>query len=299
MAPRIDKFNAGTAARVVKQQEQATNAAISLLKRLPPQHLGKNIDALTQMVPFLEKSLAPYISKPLELKLDPEVNKYFIACDFNFHDGSHRSPWTDSYLPDPGDKDKNAALYRPNARLRQFEVQFNEVFDAYKTCYYEGGVSSVYIWDLSEGFAAVFLLRKEMCQRKGIHNGVWDAIHVAEVRDTLHTNVIEYKLTSTVLVYIEVGASTETSKMELSAMVTKQKDDKKKRSRDSSEDAHIVNIGKLIEDCEAAIQQQLDKIFLAKSSEVLHTVRALDPDELRERTGTGHGRSQRAQTAVA
>ena len=29
--------------------------------------------------------------------------------------------------------------------------------------YYEGGVSSVYFWDLEDGFAGVVLLKKSMC----------------------------------------------------------------------------------------------------------------------------------------
>ena len=36
----------------------------------------------------------------------------------------------------------------------------NEVFDSYRELYFEGGVSSVYLWDLSEGFAGCFLIKK-------------------------------------------------------------------------------------------------------------------------------------------
>lgn len=280
---KLDRLVVRSKDRVAQHREQSTNAAISLLKRLPPQHLGKNIDRLTEILPHLGRSLAPYISKPLQLKLDPDVNKYFIACDFNFHEGFHRSPWTDSYFPDPGcpnvDTEKNASLFRPNTRLRHLEVQFNEVFDAYKTCHYEGGVSSVYLWDLNEGFAAVFLLRKELSETKGVRHGVWDVIHVAEVKEALQTSIIEYKVTTTVLVHLESGGASSNHHAELGALVTKQREDKKKRPRDNPEDMHIINIGRLIEESEAAVQHQLDNIFLAKSVEVLHTVRALDPHE--------------------
>ena len=53
------------------------------------------------------------------------------------------------YIPHPpGGAAEEEKLYRPGLRLRQIEETYNEVFDAYKTAYYEGGVSSVYVWDL-------------------------------------------------------------------------------------------------------------------------------------------------------
>ena len=40
------------------------------------------------------------------------------------------------------------------------EVQANEAFDIYRELYYEGGISSVYFWNLDDGFAGVVLLKK-------------------------------------------------------------------------------------------------------------------------------------------
>ena len=40
------------------------------------------------------------------------------------------------------------------------EVRANEAFDVYRELYYEGGVSSVYFWNLDDGFAGVVLLKK-------------------------------------------------------------------------------------------------------------------------------------------
>lgn len=40
------------------------------------------------------------------------------------------------------------------------EVKANEAFDIYRDLYYEGGVSSVYLWNLDDGFAGVVLLKK-------------------------------------------------------------------------------------------------------------------------------------------
>lgn len=42
------------------------------------------------------------------------------------------------------------------------EIKANEAFDVYRELYYEGGVSSVYFWNLDDGFAGVVLLKKCM-----------------------------------------------------------------------------------------------------------------------------------------
>ena len=48
----------------------------------------------------------------------------------------------------------------PSERVRAMEVRANEAFDVYRELYYEGGVSSVYFWNLDDGFAGVVLLNK-------------------------------------------------------------------------------------------------------------------------------------------
>lgn len=42
------------------------------------------------------------------------------------------------------------------------EIKANEAFDVYRELYYEGGVSSVYLWNLDDGFAGVVLVKKCM-----------------------------------------------------------------------------------------------------------------------------------------
>lgn len=41
----------------------------------------------------------------------------------------------------------------PSERLRKLEIDANHAFDQYREMYFEGGVSSVYLWDLDHGFA--------------------------------------------------------------------------------------------------------------------------------------------------
>lgn len=51
--------------------------------------------------------------------------------------------------------------------------------------YYEGGVSSVYLWDLEDGgFAGVVLLKKSMTPSSPSEPaGSWDSIHVFETAE--------------------------------------------------------------------------------------------------------------------
>ena len=49
--------------------------------------------------------------------------------------------------------------------MRKLEIQANEAFDTYRELYYEGGVSSVYLWDPEDpsgggNFAGVVVLKK-------------------------------------------------------------------------------------------------------------------------------------------
>lgn len=55
--------------------------------------------------------------------------------------------------------------------MRKLEVAANEAFDVYRELYYEGGVGSVYFWDLDDGFAGVILLKKGGLRRWLVRDG--------------------------------------------------------------------------------------------------------------------------------
>ncbi len=52
----------------------------------------------------------------------------------------------------------------PSPKMRKLEIQANEAFDTYREMYYEGGVSSVYLWDSDDptggNFAGVVVIKK-------------------------------------------------------------------------------------------------------------------------------------------
>lgn len=270
-------------ARNAEEQQKQKQAAMSLLKRLPPQDVAEDLTSFIRIAPHLEQALAPpLVSKPLRIENDPEHNKDFIACNYNSDGGAFRSPWSNKYfrsgkLATGGDTE----LFRPSERLRRLEETFNEVFEAYKTSYYEGGVSSVFLWDMDEGFAGAFLIHKECSQDRGVEHGVWDSVHVLEVKEPARSNsLVDYKLSTTVLLHMKVGeaAGTESSsgETELGVKISRQAEDKRKKTGD---DSHLLHMGHMIEDMEISIRQSLDVVCMAKQREVLGSVRRLEGTE--------------------
>jgi capping protein beta len=85
---------------------------------------------------------------------DKASNKDYLLCDYNRDGDSYRSPWSNTYDPPIDD----GAV--PSDRVRLLEEQANAAFDTYRELYFEGGVSSAYLWDLDHGFAGVILIKK-------------------------------------------------------------------------------------------------------------------------------------------
>ncbi|EPQ09094.1 F-actin-capping protein subunit beta [Myotis brandtii] len=83
------------------------------------------------------------------------VGKDYLLCDYNRDGNSYRSPSI-------GDGRWGIR----SAQVRKLEVEANNAFDQYQDLYFEGGISSVYLWDLDHGFAGVILIRRlEMDKR--------------------------------------------------------------------------------------------------------------------------------------
>jgi capping protein beta len=80
---------------------------------------------------------------------------------------AHRSPWSNEY--DPPLPDGTV----PSTKLRKLEATANDAFDTYREMYYDGGLSSVYLWDLDDGgFAGVVLLKKGASRATVSHRAV-------------------------------------------------------------------------------------------------------------------------------
>lgn len=84
--------------------------------------------------------------------LKPSCNNTLISM--RLLPTASRSPWSNKYDPPIEDG------FLPSEKLRNMELEFGELFEAYRVLYYEGGTSSVYLWDLDHGFAGCFLIKK-------------------------------------------------------------------------------------------------------------------------------------------
>ncbi|XP_008165541.1 F-actin-capping protein subunit beta isoform X3 [Lepidochelys kempii] len=146
---------------------------------------------------------------------------------------------------------------------------YNRDGDSYR--YFEGGVSSVYLWDLDHGFAGVILIKKAGDGSKKI-KGCWDSIHVVEVQEKSSGRTAHYKLTSTVMLWLQTN-KTGSGTMNLGGSLTRQME-KDETVSDSS--PHIANIGRLVEDMENKIRSTLNEIYFGKTKDIVNGLRSID-----------------------
>ncbi|KAL1251884.1 hypothetical protein QQF64_019680, partial [Cirrhinus molitorella] len=244
--------------------EQQLDCALDLMRRLPPQQIEKNLSDLIDLVPSLCEDLLSSVDQPLKIARDKVVGKDYLLCDYNRDGDSYRSPWSNKYEPPIDD----GAM--PSARLRKLEVEANNAFDQYRDLYFEGGVSSVYLWDLDHGFAGVILIKKAGDGSKKI-KGCWDSIHVVEVQEKSSGRTAHYKLTSTVMLWLQT-TKTGSGTMNLGGSLTRQME---KDETVSESSPHIANIGRLVEDMENKIRSTLNEIYFGKTKDIVNGLRSV------------------------
>jgi len=239
------------------------DCALALMRRLPPSQIEDNLAGLIDLVPDLTEQLLSAVDQPLKIAHDPLAKRDYLLCDYNRDGDSYRSPWSNKY--DPPLEDGAA----PSGELRRLEVLANEVFDIYRDLYFEGGVSSVYCWDLEGGFAACILIKKTQDQSKKGQpmKGTWDSIHVVEVQDNKKN--AHYKLTSTVMLNIETETA-GTGQVSLAGSLTRQ-DEKDFPVNDGN--PHVSNIGKMVEDMEIKLRNTLEQIYFGKTRDIVNELR--------------------------
>lgn len=252
--------------------EQQLDCALDLMRRLPPQQIEKNLSDLIDLVPSLCEDLLSSVDQPLKIARDKTVGKDYLLCDYNRDGDSYRSPWSNTYDPPLDDGTM------PSERLRRLEVEANGAFDQYREMYFEGGVSSVYLWDLDHGFAGVILIKKAGDGTKKI-KGCWDSIHVIEVQEKSSGKSAHYKLTSTVMLWLQTSRE-GSGTMNLGGSLTRQIE------QDCSVNEatpHIVNIGRLVEEMENKIRNTLNEIYFGKTKDIVNGLRSMTPMESRQK----------------
>ncbi|SCU77868.1 LAME_0A02498g1_1 [Lachancea meyersii CBS 8951] len=266
------------------------DAALDILRRLDPTKIEENLGQLIKLDPDLAEDLLASVDTPLQIKKDPHASqKEFLTCDYNRDIDSHRSPWSNRYVAELSPEDLAESPF-PTESVRRTEELANESFDIYRDLYYEGGVSSVYLWDLgddTDDFAGVVLLKKGSQSKSS-----WDAIHVFEALQNEGLSHWNYRVTTTIILHLE-NSSRE---MRLSGNLTRQteKDVARPASVVEGSDAlrvwHIANLGALVEEVESQMRIQLEVVYFDKTRDIFR--------ELRDQTQASGASSRTAHQEV-
>lgn len=238
-------------------------ASLSLMRRLPPNKIEQNLNGLLNLIPEETDELLQRVDQPLKEGTDPETGRKYLLCDYNRDGDSYRSPWSNTYDPAIDDG------FLPSEKLRNMEIEFNELFDAYREMYFEGGTSSVYLWDQDQGFAGCFLIKKNVEGDRYVKTGCWDSIHVVEAVENDSKTSATYKLTTTVMLHMGVDRA-ELGDTVLSGSLTRQAS---QTTGVSDIKTHIANIGRMIEDMENDMRSNLNELYILKTREVINVLR--------------------------
>ncbi|KAF2464080.1 F-actin capping protein, beta subunit [Lindgomyces ingoldianus] len=242
------------------------DSALDLLRRLNPKDVKSNVDHLISLNPDLTEDLLESVDIPLTVKKCPKTKRDFLCCDYNRDGDSWRSPWSNEWVP-PVDEGEGVV---PSDRIRKMEIRANEAFDVYRELYFEGGISSVYLWDMDDGFAGCILLKKAVSPNPQ-SSGSWDSIHVFDAQDRART--AHYKLTSTVI--LSLGTDSDAlGGMDLSGNMVRQVESDMAVDDDTS---HVANIGKMVEDMELKMRNLLQEVYFGKAKDVVGDLRSIPP----------------------
>lgn len=245
--------------------ETEYNAALDLLRRLDPKNIKENLHTICQFNNDIAEDLLSTVDTPLTIETCPKTKKKYLCCDYNRDGDSYKSPWTGEYYPEVEDAPTISS------DLRKLEVSLNDAFDTFRDLYYEGGLSSVYVWDQDDGFAGVVLIKKS------ITKNWWDSIHVFNV--DVNGRSANYQLTSTVILGITGG-------LDLTGNLTRQQE---KQAPVEDEFSHVANLGQLIEEMEFKLRNMLNEVYFGKTRDIISDIRTVesqkDLKEEREREG--------------
>jgi len=257
------------------------NACLNLNRRMPPVEVETTLDNLITLAgDDMEETLLQTIDVPLGSMMDAKANKKFITCDYNRDGDSFRSPHTNEYLPPLDDDVEDAFL--PSNELRGFEIKANHAFNIYRDLYFQGGVSSVYCWDLEDGaFASCWACKKDVEEKEAMKLH-WSEIHIFEVKP--NDKNWDYKLTSTVIVHtdnvdeegisLNVSGNRTIQMSQLNMPVSALKKDIK--------DHHVVVMGKMAESSSSSLLSSMAGIYYAKTNEIMSYLHQNEKDRNKE-----------------
>lgn len=260
--------------------ERKIDSCLDINRRMPPLDVNNTLDNLiyiTEGNEDIESRLCTSIDCPLTVADDEKAGgKKYIKCDYNRDGDSWRSPWTNNYYPALPDDVEDP--FMPSVALRNIEEQCNKACDTYRDLYFQGGVSSVYCWDIDEAgqsFACCWCVVKDV-KVGDIPNGHklkqnkkadlhWSEIHVFEVTRKA-ANKHDYKLTSTVLVHID-----KVDKSNLAFNLSGSRTNQRQATdiQTSGVESHVKQMGRMAEATASTLLSSINNIYFGKMNEVM------------------------------
>ncbi|KAJ3370874.1 hypothetical protein HDU91_005801 [Kappamyces sp. JEL0680] len=245
------------------------DCSLDLLRRLPPSNITQNVAKLLQLRPELSEELLSSVDQPLQVATCKKTGLEFLLCDYNRDGSCFRSPHSGEYQSDDGSTSTSG--YKPSAQLSQLEKAFNDAFATYRDLYFGGGVSSVYLWDLDEGFAGAVLIKK-VNSENGQNAGSWDSTHVIQVTTSANKKSAVYQLTSTIMLQILSPSTTSVPSIDLGGSLTRQTEQELPIDTFHS---HLANVGRMVEEMEIKMRGTIQEIYFGKTKDILNDLRSL------------------------
>jgi capping protein beta len=251
---------------------------ILLNQILPISNIDKNIDAISAVIYDNDVLLNEFLQKVdnrTEISNEDSEGP-FIKCEQNRDGDSYRSPITNKYFPTPEENDGKF----PSPNLRKLEEKLNKMFKVYTRSYYgSNAIVSCYCWDFTEnikdGFGVAVIIKNNINHENNINEAVWNSTNIVSVNFNENEGKIKanYNLVTNVSLIMNFDNKI-CGKVSLSGMVARNSHLDNKIVKDYvNDDAHIGNIGVLIEDLESNIRNTLDVIYVSKSKEIIDTAR--------------------------
>ena len=249
---------------------------IQLNQLMPIIDIDKNIDAISSVIydndDLLNEFLQKVDNRTKVCKDDPKGE--FIMCEQNRDGDSYRSPISNQYFPATDD-----AKY-PSAPLRQLEETLNKMFKIYVKLYYSTTtICSVYCWELgdtlAEGYGVAVLIKNSLTDQKKINTGSWDSSNLITVtfeEGGSGKKKAKYNLISTVNLAMAFNSKI-CGKVCLSGTIARSSHFTKDVNDYTNDEAHITNIGVLVEEMENSIRNTLDTVYCMKSKQIIDTAR--------------------------
>ncbi|WFD32272.1 F-actin-capping protein subunit beta [Malassezia sp. CBS 17886] len=276
-------------------QDDAVTLALDLLRRLPPKAVKENLETLSRTLPDQADELSSAVDQPLEVRIDSTrqgAGREYLCCDYNRDGASFRSWMSNEYDPPLADDGADAPPC-PTGKLRDLELQANDAFDTYRRL--------VYLWDLDDvsdampaNFAGVVVFKKDLGSPEP-HSvgtfGSWDSLHVFEVSTLPASGApsARYKVSSTVmltLAHYDVRTTNRTEgdakstgappnalapgDVDLGGSLTRQTEE----TLALGDSGHVANLGRLVEDVENRIRNQLQEVYFGKMHDIVGTLRS-------------------------